>query len=384
MGKRLYTALCCFLLVAVCLALGACAVFNQPRFGKLPQGNRLDRIQGSPNYRNGGFQNLIPTPKFSKDVGLVSVIWSGFFDKNDRLIPDTPLPAVKTDLKALNPREDTVVWLGHSSWFIQLGGKRILIDPVFNNYAAPFSFMNRAFDGTSIYRVEDMPEIDCLLISHDHWDHLDYSTVMALRSKVKQVICPLGVGAYFEYWDYPVDTIHEGDWWEEIAREKNLSVHVLPARHYSGRLFKENKTLWASFAIEASGRRIFYSGDSGYGPHFSKIGATFHGFDLVFLDCGQYDPRWAYIHMTPEEAAQAAQDLGAMALTPAHVGRFTIANHPWDEPFNRLKEASQDKSYQLLTPRIGEPMILDDNPTQFSSWWVEDGKFRVSKRSGKN
>jgi hypothetical protein len=161
MVKRLATTLGFLLIAAVCIALGACTVFNQPRFGKLPQGDRLDRVQGSSNYRDGKFQNRIPTPKFSKDVGLVSVIWSGFFDKNDRLVPDSPIPVVKTDLKALNPETDTVVWLGHSSWFIQMGGKRILIDPVFSDHAAPFSFMNRAFDGTTIFAAEDMPEIDC-------------------------------------------------------------------------------------------------------------------------------------------------------------------------------------------------------------------------------
>jgi L-ascorbate metabolism protein UlaG (beta-lactamase superfamily) len=362
-------------MVAVSLALGACVVFNQPRFGKLPQGDRLDRIQRSSNYKAGKFQNLIQTPKFSKDVGWVSLIWSGFFDKNERLVPDSPIPAVKTDLKALNPETDAVIWLGHSSWFIQAEGKRILVDPVFSDFAAPFSFLNKAFAGTSVYRAEDMPEIDGLLISHDHWDHLDHPTVTALRSKVKQVICPLGVGAYFQDWGYPKEKIHEGDWGDSILLGKDMTVHVLPARHYSGRLFKENKTLWAGFVIHTPDLRIFFSGDSGYGLHFADIGRTFDGFDLALLDCGQYDPRWAYIHMTPEEAAQATQDLGARALIPAHVGRFTIANHPWDEPFKRLAKASQDKSYRLLTPRIGEPAALDDTPSHFLNWWEAEADY---------
>jgi len=374
MAKRLNTALYCLLVSAVCLALGACALFNQPRFGKLPEADRLARVQESPNYRYGKFQNLIPTPKFSKDVGLVSVIWSGFFDKNDRLVPDSPIPVVKTELKTLNPETDAVVWLGHSSWFIQTNGRRILVDPVFSDFAAPFSFLNKAFAGTSVYRAEDMPEIDCLLISHDHWDHLDYPTVTALRSNVKQVICPLGVGAYFEDWGYPEEKIYEGDWGDSITLEKDMTVHVLPARHYSGRLFKENQTLWAGFVIQTPDIRIFYSGDSGYGPHFSEIGKAFHGFDLALLDCGQYDPRWAYIHMTPEEAVRAAQDLGARALIPAHVGRFTIANHPWDEPFKRLAEECQKQSFRLLTPKIGEPVMPDDTHAPFSSWWNLKGE----------
>ncbi len=377
----------CFAAIAVCLTLAACVVVNQPRFGKLPTGAHLDPIQGSPHYRNGQFQNLVPTPKFSTDDGLVSVIWSGLFDKKERLVPDTPIPSVKTDLRTISAHSsegDTVVWMGHSSWFIRAGGKRILIDPILSSYAAPFSFLNKAFPGTTIYSAEDMPQIDCLLISHDHWDHLDYATMIALKSKIRQVICPLGVGAYFEQWGYPKNMIREGNWYDRIALEENVMVHVLPARHYSGRLFKENKTLWAGFAIETPDQKIFYSGDSGYGPHFLDIGNAFNGFDLVMLDCGQYDPRWAFIHMTPKEALQAARDLQAKAFIPAHVGRFSIANHSWDEPFNQLMEnqrteGTQKNACRLLTPKIGEPVILDGTTTslKFPCWWETDGKCPV-------
>lgn len=173
-----------------------------------------------------------------------------------------------------------------------------MIDPVLSDFAVPFSFLNKAFDGTNIYGPDDMPEIGALLISQDHWDHLDYAIVKALEEKVNRVICPLGVGANFEYWDYPKEKIHEANWYDKIELENDFTVHVLPAQHYSGRLLVKNKTLWAGFALETPDRRIFYSGDSGYGPHFSKIGETFQGFDLVLLDAGQYDSRWALIHMT--------------------------------------------------------------------------------------
>lgn len=369
MGKRLLTIFLYILIVVVCLALGSCAVCNQPRFGKLPQGDQLEHIQRSSNYQDGEFRYPIPTPQFSEDVGFVSVVWSSLFDQNERLKPNAPIPVVNTDLRALDRQKDIVVWLGHSSWFVQLGGRRFLIDPVFSDHAAPFSFMNQAFDGTNIYSAEDMPEIDCLLISHDHWDHLDYPTVTALESKVKLVICPLGVGADFEYWGYPKEKIREGDWNGRINLDGDVTVHVLPARHYSVRLLAKNKTLWAGFALVSPDRAIFYSGDSGYGPHFAEIGELFNGFDLALIDCGQYDSRWAYIHMTPEEARQAARDIGARALQPAHVGRFAIANHPWDEPFERLAAACQDRSCQLLTPKIGEPMVLGSGQQRFSRWW---------------
>jgi L-ascorbate metabolism protein UlaG (beta-lactamase superfamily) len=376
MDIRLLPLLGYMLAASVCLALAACTVVNQPMFGKPPRGDRLDRIQGSPNYRDGKFQNVVPTAKFSTDTSFISVIWSGMFDRAERLKPDSPIPAVKTDVKALaSSGRDALVWLGHSSWFIQVRGQRILVDPVFSDYAAPFSFLNKAFPGTNIYEAEDMPEIGCVLISHDHWDHLDYPTMMALQSKVKQVICPLGIGACFEHWGYPKEKIHEGDWYDRIVPAEDLIVHVMPARHYSGRLFRENQTLWAGFVLETPDQKIFYSGDSGYGPHFLDIGKAFNGFDLALLDCGQYDPRWANIHMTPEEASRAAMDLGAKSMIPAHVGRFAIARHPWDEPFKRLTKADRDTPYRPLTPKIGEPVILNGRQSQFSSWWLAEDKF---------
>ncbi len=346
-------------------------MLSQPRFGKLPEGERLDRIKQSPQYKGEMFQYPEKTPLFSADENMFSVLWSGIFQKKERLVPEVPVRVVKTDLKALDPKQDVVIWLGHSSWFIQFEGKRILIDPIFSDYAAPFSFFNKAFDGTNVYRSDDMPEIDSLLISHDHWDHLDYSSVVALKAKVRQVICPLGVGAHFEYWGYSKEVIREGDWNDKVELGKGVTVHLMPARHYSGRLLSKNKTLWAGFAIESSERRIFFSGDSGYGPHFSRIGQAFNGFDLVLLDCGQYDPRWPCIHMTPEEAVQAAKDLGTGVLMPAHVGRFTIANHSWDEPFKWLVDKSRDQPYRLVIPQIGEVLTMDNPSSQFSGWWLE-------------
>jgi len=276
---------------------------------------------------------------------------------------------MKTDFKTLDKGKDVVVWLGHSSYFMQLGGKRILIDPVFSSSAAPVSFANKAFNGTNLYTAEDMPEIDYLLISHDHWDHLDYPTVIALKPKVKNVVCGLGVGSYFEDWGFEPILIHEADWFTVLEFEDGLIIHVLPSRHFSGRLFTRNKTLWTGFALVTPDRRVFYSGDGGYGPHFKQIGEMFNGFDLVIMENGQYDKNWPYIHMMPEEVAQAAEELKAKALLPGHAGKFAIANHPWDEPFERITQASQNKEYRLLTPMIGEPVEIDNQKQQFSRWW---------------
>jgi L-ascorbate metabolism protein UlaG (beta-lactamase superfamily) len=369
MKRWLRKMLLALLISLVILSLGIGFYLQQPKFGTLPEGSRLERIKSSPNYVDGQFQNLVPTPQRIEGSSSASLWWEYLFTKKERLTPIDSIPSIKTDLMNLDKSKDVVIWLGHSSYFMQLGGKRILIDPVFSSSAAPVSFANKAFEGTNQYTAEDMPEIDYLLISHDHWDHLDYPTITALKPKIKNVICGLGVGAYFEQWGFAKDLIHEADWFTTLELENDFIVHVLPARHYSGRMLTRNKTLWTGFALVTPQHQVFISGDSGYGPHFKQIGESLNGFDLVILDNGQYDKNWPYIHMTPEEAVQAAEDLKAKALLPAHVGKFAIANHPWDEPFERITEASKDKEFRLLTPMIGEPVELENQQQRFSPWW---------------
>lgn len=369
--KISFISLISFGLLVVMLFLGVGLYLQQPKFGSLPEGSRLEKIKSSPHYINGQFENLVPTPTLIEGQSSASLWWEQLFSQKERPVPIDPIPSIKTDLIRLDKDKDIVIWLGHSSYFMQLSGKRILVDPVFSSYAAPVSFANKAFAGTNPYTAEDMPEIDYLLITHDHWDHLDYPTITSLKPKIKHVVCGLGVGAYFEQWGFAEGIIHEVDWFTALELDNDFRVHVLPARHYSGRMLTRNKTLWTSFALETPQQRIFVSGDSGYGPHFKQMGESFNGFDLVILDNGQYDKNWPYIHMTPEEAVQAAEDLKAKALLPAHVGKFTIANHPWDEPFERIAAASQNKNYRLLTPRIGEPVELEIEKQIFSSWWKQ-------------
>lgn len=356
------------LLIGV-VVLGGWAYLQHPKFGKLPSAERLATIERSPNHVDGEFQNLIDTPTLTEDRSTLSILIENWRSGSEGLRPDDDIPSVKTNLHDLDIGEDLVIWLGHSSYYIQLAGNRILIDPVFSVDAAPVPFANRAFSGTNPYTVDDMPPIDYLLMTHDHWDHLDYPTIKALEPQVGEVFTGLGVGAFFERWGYDPEQVHEADWNDTFALESGLTIHVLPARHYSGRMLTRNRTLWVGFAIESPERRLFFSGDSGYGPHFAEIGQRFDGFDLVSLDHGQYDPRWAYIHMTPEEAAEAAEELGAAMLLPAHVGKFSLAQHPWQEPFERITAASEARDYRLVTPIIGEPIWLDDSEQRFSAWW---------------
>ena len=347
------------------------AYIQQPKFGALPEGKRLERIVQSPHYVDGKFQNLVPAEVLTgKKQSSFSIILTDYIlNPAERLTPAAPIPAIKTDLSSLNINQDLVVWLGHSSFYIQLSGQRVLIDPVFSASAAPIDIANRAFSGTSTYSANDMPDIDYLLISHDHWDHLDYPTVKALQPKIRNVIAGLGMGAHFERWGFPDDKIHELDWYDAVDVEPGVSINAIPARHYSGRFLSKDQALWAGYALVGKTHKLLFSGDTGYGPHFAEIGKRFNGFDLVALDMGQYDARWANIHMFPEEAAQAAVDLKARTLVPEHVGKFSIARHAWDEPFNRIVKASQGKPYRLLSPKIGEVIYLDQPDQAFSRWW---------------
>ncbi|WP_432696436.1 MBL fold metallo-hydrolase [Marinobacterium sp. YM272] len=355
------------------LIIAASAIFaymQHPKFGRLPDGDHLGKIQSSPNYVDGEFRNQIETPIFTGEESFASVVWKNLTSSSAGLAPDNALPSVKVDIRSLDPAEDLLIWLGHSSFYLQLAGKRFLIDPVFGPNAAPVPGMIPAFQGTTPYTVEDFPAIDYLLITHDHWDHLDYPSLTALQSRVSEVITPLGVGAYLQGWGFDSARITEGDWYDEFGLDGDLKIHVIPARHYSGRALKRRQTLWAGFIVESPSYRLLFSGDSGYGPHFTELGNKFERFDLAALDQGQYDDRWANIHMTPEQAALAAEELGAQFLLPSHVGKYALAKHPWQEPFERITEASRNRSFGLVTPTIGKPIPLQQLDTRVSeAWW---------------
>lgn len=369
MMKKKYKVTLPLLVLGIGILFTACTTLNRPQFGYLPEQARLERIKQSPHYINDEFAYPVATPMLRDGESTLKIFWDNFWAEKKQTVPTQVIPTVKTNLLALNPQQDIVIWLGHSAYYIQLAGKRILIDPVLSDHAAPFSFFVKAFKGSTLYKAEDIPEIDYLLISHDHYDHLDYTTVTQLKDKVKNVVVPLGIGSHFEYWGYPLSKIHENDWFDTLRTDTGLNIHTLPARHYSGRTFTRNKTLWASYALETPTHKIYFGGDSGYGPHFQQIASLLGGFDLVMLDSGQYDPRWPLIHMNPEEAVQAAVDLKAKAMMPMHIGRFSLSPHAWDEPFKRSVKASERMQLPIFTPKIGEPIWLDGQKNEFSVWW---------------
>ncbi len=354
-----------FLVVTIVIAW---IFMQQPVFGRAPSGARLERILRSPILRVGSFQNLSDTPALTDGATYFSVIRRFFFGKGERSYPSKTLPSVKTDLKSLNKDEDVLVWFGHSSYFMQLGGRAILVDPVFSGHASPFSFTTKSFRGTDIYTTDDMPEIDYLFITHDHYDHLDHKTVLALRPRVKQVITSLGVGAHLEYWGYDKSSILEMDWNEQAIPEPGFTVHSAPARHFSGRKFKRNQTIWSSFVLTTPVRRIYIGGDSGYDGHFKTIGDRFGPFDLVILEDGQYNQSWKYIHMLPAEVVQAAIDLKTKKLFPVHWGKFALGLHNWDEPIVEVVKESRNRNMPLIHPMIGEAVKLSAM-SEGEEWW---------------
>lgn len=369
MKRRLSQVFKGILVAGALIAVSGFGYLQLPKFGALPEDEALAELKKSPNYSNGSFQNLEPIPEMTTDPESDRT-WLDFLvsDDNGRT-PSAPLPTVKTDLRNIDEDKDVMVWLGHSSFFIQLDGKTFLIDPVLSKNASPIPFTVQAFEGTSLYTAEDIPDVDYLLISHDHWDHLDYPTVKALKDRVGMVVCGLGVGTHFRQWGFPASQIHEADWNTNLTIDDDFTLHTLPARHFSGRWLERNKSLWVSFALQSPTRSLFFSGDSGYGSHFKDIGTQLGGFDLVMLDSGQYDPQWRYVHMMPEDAIAATQDLKATAMMPAHVGKFSLAFHTWDDPFQQLSAARDDAQFELVTPRIGEPVDLARLGTDFEPWW---------------
>ncbi len=345
---------------------------RQPQFGKSPQGERLERIKASPNFKEGSFKNINFTPFLSDGYSMTKITLEFVFKTFPRTVPKSQIPSVKTDLKNLSLDQDVLIWFGHSSYYFQLNGKRFLVDPVFSGSASPISFTTKSFAGTDFYQAEDFPEIDYLLISHDHYDHLDYKTIKELKPKIKQVICGLGVGSHFEYWGFEPGIIHEKDWNEQLDLGSNLTLHTATARHFSGRSFTRNNTLWMSYLLEAGDFKVYIGGDSGYDTHFAAIGEKFDGVDLAILDNGQYNLAWKEIHMLPEEVLKASRDLGAKRLFPVHSSKFVLANHAWDEPLNKVSEYNEANFVcPLVTPRIGEIVYLKDSTQKFSSWWRE-------------
>lgn len=350
--------------------IGTIIFFNHPLFGKPPSGERLERIKKSKHFKDGTFQNLSHTPSLAEGVTYWEVFKEMLFSRIEHTKPNDSIPFVKTDLSNLNIEEDYLVWFGHSSYFIQADQTSFLIDPVLTKNASPIYGTNLAFKGADTYHYDAFPSIDFLIITHDHYDHLDYTTFKNIKQKVNKVVCPLGVGEHLEYWGYPAENIIELEWWENAQLTDLIQITATPARHFSGRGFTRNNTLWASYVFQSEKLKLYLGGDSGYDTHFKEIGEKFGPFDLAILENGQYNYKWKYIHLLPEEVIKAAKDLQAKSFFPVHSSKFKLANHPWKEPLEKVVDLSkQEKDLKLVTPKIGEIVYLNQTGQTFEYWW---------------
>ena len=332
------------------------AVLSHPAFGVWRHVSK-ERIQASPNYRDGMFRNQELTPQFTGDTTSTrGTLWRFLTNKDTLRVPNEPIPAVKTDLKSLPTDSDWLVWFGHSSYLFCLNGKRYLVDPVLKP-EWPATLMMKAFAGTDIYRPEDLPSIDVLIITHEHWDHMEYATLRNIRDRVKSVICPLGIADYLRYWGYKDEQITEMDWYEVVESQKSKvesRITCLPSRHFSNRLLgKRNQTLWASFMVEAGGRKVYIGGDGGYDKRFAQIHERFGSVDLALLENGQYNANWKYIHTTPEDLEKVILDLQAKQVFTVHRNKFALSVHPWSEPDRVARDIANKHKINLLDAPIG-------------------------------
>lgn len=342
-----------------------------PVFGAKAKGDNYEKIKASINYKGGKFINLenravSPSSKMNSPLK--------FFAKGDT-IPNFTLPVEKVNLKVEtepahpNDKKVKVTWFGHSAVLLELGNKKIFLDPMLGRVPAPVPVLiSKRFNEELPIKIEDIPELDAVLISHDHYDHLDYWSIKKLKHKVKAFYVPLGVKAHLTAWGIDETKIIELDWFQGAEFEE-LTFTCTPSHHFSGRSIKDrDSTLWCSWVIKSASASIFFSGDSGYSENYKKIGELYGPFDLTMMECGQYNPGWAEIHMMPEQSVKAHMDLRGDILMPIHFGAFKLSTHPWNEPVERLLKEAALFNMNVTTPRIGEQVVLGKELPS-SRWW---------------
>lgn len=336
-----------------------------------PQVGGATTNHNSEHKLNGKFKNLIETPMSTGDKSMLAILFEFFFRKNPDAFPENVLETERIDLERIaNLRESEVLvtWLGHSTVLISTKSLNIITDPVLSGKRIPPMYMGpKPFPYSNSYRAEDLPKIDVVLISHDHYDHLDMETVK--KFKDARFFVPLGVGQHLKSWEIKESRISEFDWYEEKEHPSSLRLSFLPARHFSGRgLFNRDTTLWGSWSIQLGDRKIYFGGDSGYFKEFKKIGEKYGPFDLAMLDAGQYGEDWSAVHMLPPQTAMAGIDLKAKAILPIHNSKYILANHAWYDPLEQVSTEARKRKLKTATPRPGQSFLLGkDVPSE--KWW---------------
>ncbi|WP_431121094.1 MBL fold metallo-hydrolase [Flagellimonas flava] len=361
------------ILIALLVVAYLAFVNFYPSFGGDVSEERQKQYAYSPQFKDGTFKNTKDVPKEASFGEMLSIARKFFFQKVENGRPEMEPPLHKVDsLEIVSQTRGTqLIWFGHSAFLLQMSGKNILIDPMLGAVPAPHPLLGaNRFNKELPIAIEKLPKIDAVLISHDHYDHLDYESIKKLKDKVDRFYVPLGVGVHLEAWGVAKDKIEELDWWKETSLD-GLDFVCTPAQHFSGRKMNNGQsTLWASWVIKSETERIFFSGDSGYSTHFKEIGEAYGPFDFAMLECGQYNKMWPDIHMFPEETAQAGIDLRAATIMPIHWGGFKLALHSWTDPIERVTKKAKSLGIPLIAPEIGSMIELDLIKNQeVKQWW---------------
>ena len=361
--------------------LGVIMIYSYDQFGAIPKGAHLEMVKQSPQWHleRDIFVNRRPDILDTMDIG--SRFLADPFGKDEpnflfndhQTVPEGRLPEERNpDLVAFSQSSDSVkfIWLGHSTILLSIDGKVVLIDPIFSSHAAPVKIAAERFQPPAL-SLYQLPAIDYIIISHDHYDHLDMETIKHFIGQDVRFLAPLGVGAHLRHWGVAEQNITELDWWDEAAFA-DLTFAATPSQHFSGRvgIVHNNKTLWASWVIKGQQERVFFSGDSGYDTHYQAIGDHYGPFDIVFMENGQYNEGWRAVHNMPDEAVRGFQELRGRYLVPVHWGMFDLSVHNWFDPPNAVTRLAKAQDIKLITPRLGQLIDMQDPPL-FDQWWLE-------------
>ena len=351
-----------FVIILIAVAAFLFLTFFPSFGGRVSKEDKADYEKRAENYADGKF--TYPSEWALEGLSEDKIVSDKKTTPQDKIPVEVPEFADAPEIDKIN-----VTWFGHSSMLIQMHGMNILIDPVFSERTSPVSFAGpKRFSDLPI-EIQDLPDIDIVIISHDHYDHLDMDSVKALNEKSERFVVPLGVENHLKRWGVSSDKITNMSWWEE-TKINGLTIACTPSRHFSGRkIIDSNETLWASWVFKDEYHQIFESGDSGYGGHFEEIHNRYGDFDLVMTDCAQYNMDWHYVHMFPEESAMAAETLGTEIAMPVHWGAYVLSSHPWDDPAERFTNAAEKLGITVVTPRIGQTMTLENAEEYQNRWW---------------
>lgn len=327
-------------------------------------------LEQSPNWKGKSFENLVETKMDIKLKDFPGMLYQNFFKTKGRT-PKEPIPILPFDKARFLAPSNSVkyIWFGHSVVLLNVEGKIILIDPMLGPDASPIApFKTKRFSNGTLDLIDEFPEIDLMLLTHDHYDHLDLASIKRLKSKVKKYWVALGTKRHFKEWGIEPEKVKEFDWWDK-SELAGIEITFTPTRHFAGRgLSDRNKSLWGGWAIKTSSENIYFSGDGGYGDHFKDVGEKLGPFDFGFMECGQYNELWRQIHMFPDESVQAAIDAGVKRITLVHWGGFSLALHHWKTPVNAFVQFANEKNIDWVCPRIGQQIELNES-IDTDNWW---------------